>query len=443
MKTYSIPEKYIELLTTFVSFKSVSTDSNYDDESISTAQWLKKLFLENGFDIVFDQGSTTHPLIIARYIQNKDFKTIAVYGHYDVQPAQKTDGWTNDPFELTDNGNSFIARGVADNKGQILVHMYTVFKLIKENKLGYNVTFVIEGNEESGNKDIQYQLQKYREILQTDCLIISDGETVKERATMESSFRGGGNIRIGIKTARNNLHSGIYGGAVPNAALILSNILSTLKDKENNILVPEFYDGAQQPSKEDITKNTSMITEQEAMDLAGVGTLLLEPELDFYTQTGLRPTLEVTGMHSGYTGEGFQNIIPGYAEARINIRTVGNQNTQKIVDRVKKHIIANIPHYVEYNFFEKQPSNPVILKNDSEISRYIQSLLKNVYGSDVVFKNVGGGIPVISHFMNELETEVISISLANEDCNMHGVDENFKHTMLEKALAFSYKFFIK
>lgn len=440
MKT--IPNNYKDLLEAFIAFKSISTDTHYKAECEKTALWLQDLFHNNGFVTQLDYGEDSNPLVMAKYIVDPEVETVMVYGHYDVQPAKQSDGWQQDPFSVDIRDQKIIARGAIDNKGQVLVHISTVFDLIESGQLKYNVVFMIEGNEESGNPDILDQLHKYKDFLGADYVLISDGEVVKDRPTMESSFRGGANMTVHFKTASNDFHSGIYGGAVPSASLVAMQTLGQLKNSNNLVMVPGFYDDVK-INQSDINQNIGLATEDEVLELSGVKTLLTEPNIDFYSQTGLRPTLEVSGIHSGYTDVGYLNIVPARAIAKINIRTVGNQDTTAIMSSLENYIKDITPDYADLRFEHESPSDPITLDITSTKCIEIKNILESVYNQPMAIKNVGGSIPIVANFKNDMDMNVISVSLANEDCNMHGVDENFRIEFLLKGLEFSKQFFKK
>ncbi|MFT5280982.1 MAG: acetylornithine deacetylase/succinyl-diaminopimelate desuccinylase-like protein [Flavobacteriaceae bacterium] len=439
----NLPKKYIEQLTEFISFKSISTDASYSEECHKTAQWLKNLFLKNNFEVKIDQGPTTNPLVMAKYHQDKDMETILIYGHYDVQPAEEKEGWSHDPFTLTERDGRLSARGAIDNKGQVFVHIYTILELMRENQLKYNIIFMIEGNEESSNHDISEQLEKNKDFLKSDYVLISDGETTKNLPTVELSFRGGTNMTININTAPNNFHSGIYGGAVPNAALVLSQILAKIKDEKNNVLISGFYTDTDDISPEIKEMNSSIASTEEILELSGVKELLTEDDLDFYTQTGLRPTIEISGITSGYTGVGYLNIVPAHAEARLNIRTAPGQDTEKVTNIVKTFIEKETPNYATLKVQAEEGGNSIALDSTSEKLEEIKEILEEIYQQPVVSKHVGGSIPIVSDFIEKQNMNVISVSLANEDCNMHGIHENFDISMVKNGLAFSRRFFQK
>ncbi|MCD8494816.1 MAG: M20/M25/M40 family metallo-hydrolase [Candidatus Pacebacteria bacterium] len=250
MKAPHFFSQYQTLLAEFISFKSISTDPAYNEACRDTALWLEALLQKNGCTTELWQGKKTHPVVYASYTVDKDAPTVLIYGHYDVQPADRADGWSSDPFTLTIKNKRMIARGAVDNKGQIMTHIASVCHAIQNNDLGVNVIFLIEGNEESGNDELPVLLKKHKKKLRADLILVSDGETSDDRPTIDMTFRGGGNIRVVYTTAANAFHSGIYGGAVPSATQSLASMLATLKDTRTNMVaVKNFYTSAITPTR--------------------------------------------------------------------------------------------------------------------------------------------------------------------------------------------------
>ncbi|MCB9808935.1 M20/M25/M40 family metallo-hydrolase [Candidatus Nomurabacteria bacterium] len=437
----TLPKEYTRLLKEFISFKSISTDPAFAKESKATAQWLKDIFSESGFKTKLLKGETTNPVVFASYVADSSYETILIYGHYDVQPAKKSDGWDLDPFTLTETKTQLIARGAIDNKGQVMVHIYTVLDLIKKGQLAYNVKFLIEGNEESGNDELPLLLKEYASLMACDHIMVSDGETIDDRPTIDLTFRGGGNIKVTYRTAPNAFHSGIWGGAVPSASQAMTEMLATLKDKNNKVSVSGFYKGAPTITDAQRKNNKGLGSAAGIKKLGGVKTLLCEKGNDFFTQTGLRPALEISGINTGYTGIGFQNIVPDYADARINIRTVMGQKTAAVMKSVAQHIKKNTPPYVEAVVEIEGHGDAVGFPIDTPMALHVRKLLKKAYGKEVAFNHCGGSIPIFTDFKNTLKKNVLSVSMAGDDCNMHGVHENFRISLLNKALKFSRMFF--
>lgn len=433
---------YLALLTKAISFRSVSTDSNYSYDIAKVAQWLVDEFKARGFEATTFKGKTCNTVVFGSFEQNKRLKTVLIYGHYDVQPADIADGWTSDPWKLTQRDGRLFGRGVVDNKGQVLIHMATVFDLIKRKRLAYNVKFLIEGNEETSNPDLADIMTKHKSALACDYVLVSDGEVTRDQPTIDVSLRGGFNATLKVKTGVNALHSGIFGGAVPNAVQELSKLVSKLYTSQNTIAFESFYEEVDEIVPAQISNNTALLSShEEIVKLAGVKVLLTEPETDFYTQTGLRPTVQLTGIKGGYIGDGYANIVPHEAEARLNFRIVASQKSDKVIEAFRHFVATNIPEYVDYSIDVNGAHNAVKLDTSSELFVSVEKMLTTIYNKPVVKKNVGGAIPFISDVKAILGLDTLSVSLANADCNMHGVDENFRVDLIDKGLEFSESFF--
>lgn len=436
-------DTYTKLLKEYVAFKSISTDLAFKQDMQKTVDWLTYILKEYGFSVEAWKTELANPVVYAKYVVDPKAETVLVYGHYDVQPAEKADGWTDEPFDLSVRKGKLYARGVVDNKGQNLIHIVTVGELIKAGKLKYNVIFMIEGNEETSNPEIAKLVLKYKNKLKADHVIISDGEIVDSTPTIEASLRGGLNMTVHVETAPSNLHSGIFGGAIPNSANELSKALAGLFDKNNKVTIPGFYDGAPVVSPSIKKMNKGIKSEAHLMKMAGVKALTTEKGLDFFTQTGLRPTLQVTGVKTGYTGEGYANIVPAHAEARINIRCVGKQNPEKVFKLIEGYFKKQLPAYVKMKITRSESYNPVVVDTESHAVKEVRKLLCKAYGKEPIIRYVGGGIPIVSDFKNVLGKDTMLLSLGNDDCNMHGIDENFTVDLVKKGLKFSELFFSK
>ena len=437
-------ETYKTLLKEYISFKSISTDKKFAGEMTKTANWLVKTLKSYGFKAELWHGKVCNPIVYASYIVDPKLETILIYGHYDVQPAEKSDGWKSDPFTLTDNGKKLIARGIVDNKGQNLIHIVAIGELIRTKKLKYNVKFMIEGNEETANPEIPSIIKKYKKALASDHIIISDGEIQGNSPTIEASLRGGFSLTVTYTTAKSNLHSGLYGGAIPNAAHELTKLIASLYDKNNVVTIPNFYKGVTKPDKATLVRHKNMHgTGKEIMKTAGVTAITTEQGLDFYTQTGLRPTIQATGIKTGYIGDGYANIIPAQAEARLNVRVVSPQDPQKVYKLIETYIKNHAPKQVKVNITHTEFNQPISIDITAPKVEEVRELLRTAYKKEPVVKYVGGSIPIVADFKSLLAIDTMLVSLGNDDCNMHGLDENFTIDLIKKGLTFSTQFFGK
>lgn len=433
-------KEFKEQLARFVALRSISTDPAYQEEMLKTASWLRDTLAGAGFSVELLQGPTTNPLVFAEYVADRSLPTVLVYGHYDVQPAREEDGWSSEPFSLVERSGRLFGRGVVDNKGQIFIHIYTVLKLIHSRKLSCNVKFLIEGNEENSNLDLEGQLREFKDKFASDYVLLSDGEVAGERATIEASLRSSFNLTLSYQTARTDLHSGIYGGAVPSAPLELVKFLAKLVDQDNRCTIPGFYDGVE-PLSEEQRRNTEELSAKELLESAQIAEEKCEPGHNFFSQTGLRPTLQITGLESGYIGSGYANIVPARASARINFRVAPGQRAEALYQRFVEFVQRETPSYVRLTLSEPELSDPVKLEVTSPSFTRVRAILEEVYGSRPVVKYVGGSIPFIAQVKEIFGIDTMSVSLGNDDCNMHGADENFRVDLVEKGLSFSRLFF--
>ncbi|HZX75451.1 MAG TPA: M20/M25/M40 family metallo-hydrolase [Cyclobacteriaceae bacterium] len=429
---------YYLLLQEYVSFKSVSTDKTFASGIEAMTRWLLKKFHESRFKNVQRlEGPNSNPVVYAEYtISDPTATTILFYGHYDVQPADKAEGWTGDPFVLHIDDKYAVGRGSVDNKGQNLIHLYTAMRLIEEKNLGCNVKFLIEGGEETGSPDIGYLITEYAELLKCDRIIISDGQMLEgDIPTIESSLRGGGNLTITYKTSDEDLHSGLYGGPVPSALQSLIHLLDGMVSCDNWMLMEGAYKGMLGLSPEQMMTNKKISELNNPVKTGLVKALI--GDYDFQSAVANRPTMTVTGFSGGYTGIGYKNIIPGTAQAKINFRLVGEQTPEKFVEAFKKHVEENTPAYIEYSIDVAQIYPPVNLKTDTPEVAHIMKLQEKVYGKKPMILGIGAGIPAVKAFQDILGIDTILLSLANYDCNMHGVDERFSIRLIEKGLELS------
>lgn len=426
---------YKSLLQQAIQFRSVSTDPQFAPQIEGMVSWLSETLQKKGFAVERFEGYA-NPIILGTYTTDKNAKTCLLYGHYDVQPANIQDGWNTEPFEVHEDENRFYARGVVDNKGQFLIHLATIFDLIDQNKLKYNIKFLIEGNEETGSPKIAQCIKDNHEKLACDFVLISDGEITGKSPVIELGFRGGANTTLTIQTATNDLHSGIYGGIAPSAAHELSKFISTLYDEKNKITIPHFYDDV-----DPISEKPTPFNKHEYENITGCKTLLHEEKIDPALQTGLRPSIQVTGISTGYTGEGYRNSIPAKAIAKINFRLVKSQDPQKIMEQFEYYIKKTLPDYVSYTFEITDPYEGIKLDINNEYVQKAQEKLTEAFQTQPLHKYSGGGLPIVTLFNDLLKVPQVLVPLGNEDCNMHGVNENFDKAILEKALLFSNNFF--
>ncbi len=431
-------DEYKKIAAKLVAFRSVSADPMLKEDCKKTAEFLRDLLVSYGFDAKTVEGYG-NPVVMASFTVDPKAETCLIYGHYDVQPAAKEDGWDSDPFEMVERDGRLYGRGIMDDKCQFLIHILTIGKLIQEKKLQYNIKFFFEGNEEEGSPYIEQFVKDYAKELACDFVFLSDGDMKRNNPTIELGNRGILNWTITLKTSHADVHSGIFGGAAPSATHELVKFLEALIDENNRITIEGFYEDV------DEIKNEYPITFdfEEYKANSGAKALLTEPEYDFYTQTGLRPSMIVTGMYGGYIKEGHKTSIPSSATAKINFRLVMSQEPKKIEELVKKYVTAHMPEYVDYTLSFEEYAAPQKTGKDNQFVRKANMILEQVFGEKASYYYVGGTEPVLIHIQQVLRKPIVSVPFANEDGFMHGPNENFLIENIEKGFAFSKEFFSK
>lgn len=426
---------FISLLEEYISFKSISTDSAFNAHIASTVYWLKQLFVDAGFAVKIIQGPKTNPVIVAEYHISKDKKTLLIYGHYDVQPAAVEDGWKHDPFKLREEGGRLIGRGVVDNKGQNLIHIFKAIELIKKGTLSCNLKFMLEGNEETSNPDMTALVRDSVGFLSCDRVLVSDGEILGNTPTIEETLRGGGNLTLRYTSGKNDLHSGNYGSAVPSSAKELIALLSKMLLPDGTVTIPGFYDDADKVSSKQEEKNRGLSQISNPIEAGGVKVTI--GKCDFYTTVGCLPAIEVSGLSSGYVGNGYKNIIPHTAMAKLNFRMVVSQSPELFEKNFRDYIAANTPGFIDYEISFDKLSYPVRLDVNTQWIKQIMKWQEEIYKKVPAVKNVGGGIPVVVDFKTMVCNEIALVPFGNNDCNMHGAEENFRIDLIEKGLELS------
>ena len=284
-------------------------------------------------------------------------------------------------------------------------------------------------------------MRKYKKRLNSNILLVSDGELTNNKPTIEVSLRGGFNCTLKFTTGTTNVHSGIFGGAIPNAGAEMARFLAKLINPDNSISYEAFYKNVDKITSAELKNNKKLANEANNIAaLAGVKSLLGPKGVDFYTITGLMPTIQITGIKVGYIDHGYANIVPNTSEARLNFRIVSSQKAEASAIDFKKFVKANTPKYVESELLFSGLHDPVKIDTGNPYIEKAEKILNGVYGSQVNRKNVGGAIPFVGDVKKILGVDTLLIPLANEDCNMHVRDENFDINLAKKALKFSEKF---
>jgi acetylornithine deacetylase/succinyl-diaminopimelate desuccinylase-like protein len=304
---------------------------------------------------------------------------------------------------------------------------------------------MVEGNEETGSPKLPDFVKEYKDKLEADFALISDGEVLDGDPAFEMGFRGGINFTLTVKTLDTDLHSGIYGSAVPSSSTVLSDLLANLHDENNRVTIDGFYDDVDEITDQQLENSSKIPLDlEEFKKNTGTDSILTEKEeYNFFIQKGLRPAVIITGINSGYTGEGYRNSIPAVSTAKINFRLVKSQNPRDIVKKFKKFLQEKLPEYADYSLDYTEPYEGVKLDVDNRYIKEATEAIETAYGKEPIMKYSGGGLPIVTLFDEVLDIPQVLVGLANTDCNMHAPNENFDLDHLKKGLKFSREFFEK
>lgn len=421
-------DRFIEELFDYVRIPSVSAQSAHADDMKACADWLATRCQAAGLNVEI-RKTDGYPLVLARTPENDTSKpTFMVYGHYDVQPPEPLDLWTSPPFEPRRDGRNVYARGISDNKGQHLAHINAVEAWLKTgHKLPCNVTFLIEGEEEIGSQSINEFLPKHAKELACSALIVSDTDIPSlKHPALTYSLRGVVPLEVKIVGPNRDLHSGNYGGSVDNPAMVLCQLLGSLRDKRGRITVPGFYDDVLKLSAYE-RRQLAKLPFNEATFRKSIGVRVLFGESGFTCeeQRTARPTLEINGLTSGYQGEGGKTIIPSWASAKLTMRLVANQNPHKIATLVSKHLKSICPPTVKISFKGGHGGAPYTVDPTGPLAKACMNAAEEAFGHECLLLRCGGSIPVIASFKKYLKADTYMLGLALPDDNAHSPDEKF------------------
>lgn len=420
-------QRFLDELFELLRFPSVSADPKYAGDVKKTAAYVAEKLKEAGADQVEICPTAGHPIVYGEKMVDPDKPTVLVYGHYDVQPPDPLELWETPPFEPTVRDGKIYARGACDDKGQFYMHV-KAFELMQNNGgLPCNIKFMIEGEEEVGSDNLGLFVAENKEKLAADVVLISDTSMISlENPSLETGLRGLSYVEVTVEGPNRDLHSGVYGGAVANPATILAKMIASLHDLDNHIAIPGFYDDVVELSEEerrDLNKAPFEIEEYKA-DL-GVDELWGEKGYTTLERTGIRPTLEVNGIWGGYIGEGAKTVLPSKASAKISMRLVPNQDSQKITQLFKAHFESVAPAYVKVSVNPHHGGEPVVTPTDSAAYQAAAKAIEESFGKAPIPTRGGGSIPIVALFERELGIKTVLMGFGLDSDNLHSPNEKF------------------
>ncbi|MBS1716989.1 MAG: dipeptidase [Armatimonadetes bacterium] len=420
-------QRYLDEMVELLRIPSVSASDDHIDDVKRAAQWVADRLKKGGFENVEICPTGVHDAVYADWMHAPGMPTVLIYGHFDVQPADPLELWDSPPFEPVIKDGRIYARGTADMKSNLILCLTGVEALLQsEGKLPVNVKFLFEGQEEIGSRDLPAFVAANREKLACDIVLTPDGiQWNEEQPCLCMGFKGLCAMEVEVETAGMDMHSGLYGGAVPNAAHALVQLLGSLRDAEGNILVEGFYDSVRPLTAGEREKINEVPFDADTYKREiGVTALVGEPGYSTYERAWARPTLDVNGLWGGYSGGGVKTVIPAKAGAKITCRLVANQVPEKIVDCIEAHMKKHCPAGATLRFKRFGASaNPYEMPSDNVGVQAVAEVLTEVYGRAPYFVKMGGSLPITDMFRQELGAYTVDVGFALDDERMHSPNE--------------------
>ena len=417
-------------LTEFLRIPSISTLPEHAPDIQKAAEFVASKMIAAGLENVEVIRTAGHPLVYGDWLHAPGKPTVLCYGHYDVQPPDPLEEWITPPFEPTLRDGNIYARGSADDKGQMYMHIKAVEALFAVNgKLPVNVKFLIEGEEEVSGQAIAKYVAENPAKLKSDVALVSDTELYAEGIpTLCVGLRGLVYTEIEARGPGRDLHSGMYGGVAPNAIFGLVELLGKLKDANGHINIPGIYDDVEAPSPAEKHSWSILPFDEKDFLKTEVGSTQLtgEPGFSVFERTWARPTLEVHGIAGGFTGAGAKTVIPAKATAKVSIRLVPKQNPEKVIEAYKKFVAASTPAGIQTEVKILAYGPAIVVNPDHPAIAVAAKAFSDVLGRETVFIRSGGSIPIVGDFKKHLGIPTILMGFGLPDDGLHSPNEKYK-----------------
>jgi acetylornithine deacetylase/succinyl-diaminopimelate desuccinylase-like protein len=436
-------ERFLRDLFEILEIPSVSTLSQYAGEIQRAAEWLHLRLTKLGFGarLLPTEGP---PIVYGEnLLAGPKAPTLLLYGHYDVQPAEPLEEWITPPFAPTVRGENLYARGAADMKGPLLAYLAALESVLAFEKLPINVKLLIEGEEEVGSPHLAAALAQYKQLFSCDAVLNNDTMILRpDLPTIVYGLRGLAYYELRVETAEHDLHSGIFGGAVPNAGQILSELIAGMHDPQGRVTLPGFYDDVLPLSAEERAELARIPWEEKEFLTQSTGHGVIGEEGFSVTERlGARPTLEVNGILCGFTGEGSKTVLPARAMAKISMRLVPNQQPERVKRQLIDYLKKRAPAWLRWEIIDLAGSPAGLVRRDTHEMKAAIRALEGAFGVKPVFAREGGSVPVVSMIQELLGRESIMMGISLPDDNLHAPNEKFHLPNFERGIETYIRFF--
>lgn len=439
-------DRFLDELFGLIRIPSVSARPEHKQDMIKTAEYIKAAILTAGADKAEIMDTKGFPVVYAEKIIDSSKPTVLVYGHYDVQPAEPLELWKSPAFEPEIRDGKIYARGADDDKGQMFMHVKAFEIMNKLGSLPCNVKFMIEGEEEVGSPSLKDFCKENKNLLKADIILISDTTMIaSDIPSITVGLRGLSYLEVELTGPNRDLHSGLYGGAVANPANELAKMIASLKDENQKITIPGFYDDVVEISLEERSEMAkapfNIDNYKKALDIDDV---LGEKGYSVIERTGIRPTLDVCGMWSGYTGEGAKTVLPSKAWAKISMRLVPNQNSKKVDKLFEEHFKSLAPAGIKVKVTSLHGGEGYVSPIDTPGFMAASKAIEEVLGKKPIPTRSGGSIPIVADFEEVLGIKSILLGFGLDSDAIHSPNENYPVSHFFKGIEtipLFYKYF--
>ena len=439
-------DRFFEELFSILRIPSISAKKEHKADMTLCAERIAELLLEAGADEAAVYPSAGNPVVFGRKIVDPSWKTVLVYGHYDVQPVEPLELWKSDPFEPEVHDGAIWGRGANDDKGQLFMHIKAFEYLVRTGQLHHNVKFMFEGEEEIGSPSLPQWIRDHKDILGADVCLVSDTTMISEKVpSINCGMRGLAYLEVKVTGPNKDLHSGHYGGAVANPINVLCDMISSLIDSDGRITIPGFYDDVVELSEADRAQLARAPFDlDEYKKFLNIADVKGEKGYTTMERTGIRPCLDCCGIWGGYTGEGAKTVLPSEAHAKVSMRLVPNQKSEKVTSLFEEHFKKIAPPYVKVEVTPCEGGDGFLIPITSDAYKAASRAIAEVYGIEPVPSRGGGSIAVLAEVQKILGIDPLLMGFGLERDTIHSPNESYLLKQLfggMESIALFYKYY--
>lgn len=429
-------ERFLEELFSLIRIPSISSKSEHKEDMTRCAERWRQLLLAAGAEKAEVMPTEGNPIVYAERHVSNEAKTVLIYSHYDVMPAEPLELWKTNPFEPEIRDGRIWARGADDDKGQAMIQVKAFEYLVRENLLTHNVKFIFEGEEEIGSPSLCSFISQNKELLKADIILVSDTSMLgAELPSLTTGLRGLAYWEVEVTGPNRDLHSGHFGGAVANPINVLCELMAQMTDENGRITIPHFYDDVEDVPQSEREMIAQIPFDEEAYKKA-IGVRMLRGEKGYSTleRNSCRPSFDICGIWGGYTGEGAKTVLPSKAYAKVSTRLVANQQHERISELFVRYINDIAPDYVDVKVTPMHGGEGYVCPITMPAYKAAEKGFEKAFGKKPLAVRRGGSIPIISDFERILGVKTVLMGFGLESDAIHSPNENFRLDIFRKGI---------